>query len=85
MITWGSVLLKGLPLLLKAGMYYINKFIKKAELKDAEEAQLLQTIINIYKGASNSVNVSAECDELKKRLLAKKAEIDAKKAANPAP
>lgn len=85
MITWSAVLLKGVPLFARLGLYFINKLIKKGELKDSLELQHLQTILDIYSGAGDSSAVSDACEDAKARLLAKKAEIDAKKAENDKP
>lgn len=84
MITWTTVLLKCVPFFAQFGSYVIKKLVKKGELQDSLDLQHLQTILDIYKGTHDSVDVSAECDAAKKRLLARKAEIDAKKQANPA-
>jgi hypothetical protein len=80
MITWSAVLVKCIPFFAKAGSYLISRLIKKAELKDNLDLQHLQTILDIYQGVHDSVDVSDQCAEMKKRLLARKAEIDAKKA-----
>jgi hypothetical protein len=81
MITWSTVLLQFVPFFAKAGSFLIGKLIKKAELKDNLDLQHLQTILDIYQGTHDSVDVSDACEAAKKRLLAKKAEIDAKKAS----